>query len=152
MRWSCSASQPSRDRGHRAAVAVFWMADEHGPDAKILAVPARDPRYEQLRDLADVPPHLLAEISHFFDVYKELEPGKDTDVRGWQDRGAAEREITAAQQRGKARHQPVRTDDVRNQGRQAARGAAPSRLPRYRRSGGRRCRTATSPPKPGPGM
>jgi inorganic pyrophosphatase len=83
-------------------VAVFWMADEHGPDAKILAVPARDPRYEQLRDLADVPPHLLAEISHFFDVYKELEPGKGTDVRGWQDRGAAEREITAAQQRGKS--------------------------------------------------
>jgi len=83
-------------------VAVFWMADEHGPDAKVLAVPARDPRYEQLRDLADVPHHLLAEISHFFEVYKELEPGKGTDVRGWQNRDAAEREITAARQRGQS--------------------------------------------------
>jgi inorganic pyrophosphatase len=81
-------------------VAVFWMHDEHGPDAKILAVPARDPRYRQLRDLPDIPAHLLAEISQFFDVYKELEPGKSTDVRGWQDRDAAEREIAAAARRG----------------------------------------------------
>ena len=33
---------------------------------------------------------------HFFDVYKEMEPGKGTDVRGWQDRGAAERVIADA--------------------------------------------------------
>ena len=84
-------------------VGVFWMHDEHGPDAKILAVPARDPRYESLRDLTDVPGHLRAEISHFFDVYKELEPGKGTDVRGWQDRVAAEREITAAVERGRSK-------------------------------------------------
>jgi inorganic pyrophosphatase len=77
-------------------VGVFWMDDEHGPDAKILTVPAHDPRYERIRDLADVPEHLLAEIGHFFDVYKELEPGKGTDVRGWQDRAAAEAEISAA--------------------------------------------------------
>jgi inorganic pyrophosphatase len=77
-------------------VGVFWMDDEHGPDAKILTVPAHDPRYERIRDLADVPEHLLAEIGHFFDVYKELEPGKGTDVRGWQDRAAAEAEIRAA--------------------------------------------------------
>ena len=32
--------------------------------------------------------HLIAEIGHFFDIYKELEPGKSTDVRGWQDRAA----------------------------------------------------------------
>lgn len=82
-------------------VGVFWMLDEHGPDAKILAVPARDPRYETMRDLSDIPVHLRAEISHFFDVYKELEPGKGTDVRGWQDRAAAEQEITLAFERGK---------------------------------------------------
>ena len=35
-------------------VGVFWMHDEHGPDAKVLAVPARDPRYDGMRDLADV--------------------------------------------------------------------------------------------------
>jgi inorganic pyrophosphatase len=84
-------------------VGVFWMHDEHGPDAKILAVPARDPRYEGLRDLGDIPAHLRAEISHFFDVYKELEPGKGTDVRGWQDLAAAEQEISAALERGSGR-------------------------------------------------
>jgi len=77
-------------------VGVFWMSDEHGPDAKILAVAAHDPRYAEVQDLSDVPDYVLAEISHFFDVYKELEPGKDTDVRGWQGRDAAEQEIGAA--------------------------------------------------------
>jgi inorganic pyrophosphatase len=77
-------------------VGVFWMHDEHGPDAKILTVPARDPRYAGMQDFADVPEHLTTEIGHFFDVYKELEPGKGTDVRGWQDRAAAEQVIEAA--------------------------------------------------------
>ena len=71
-------------------VGVFWMTDEKGPDAKILAVPANDPRYSGLQDLGDVPEHVTAEIGHFFHVYKELERGKGTDVRGWQDREAAE--------------------------------------------------------------
>lgn len=77
-------------------VGVFWMNDEHGPDAKILTVPARDSRYTATLELADVPEHLTAEIGHFFDIYKELEPGKRTDVRGWQDRAEAERVIEAA--------------------------------------------------------
>jgi len=77
-------------------VAVFWMHDEGGPDAKVLTVPARDPRWASVQDLADVPGHLTEEIGHFFDIYKELEPGKGTDVRGWQDRSMAEQEIAAA--------------------------------------------------------
>jgi inorganic pyrophosphatase len=77
-------------------VAVFWMLDEHGPDAKILTVPARDPRTAGIQDLADVPAHLTAEIGHFFDIYKELEPGKSSDVRGWQDRATAEQVIKEA--------------------------------------------------------
>jgi inorganic pyrophosphatase len=77
-------------------VAVFWMHDEHGPDAKILAVPAHDPRAGGIRDLPDVPAHLTAEIGHFFDIYKQIEPGKSTDVRGWQDRAAAEQFIAQA--------------------------------------------------------
>ena len=80
-------------------VAVFWMLDEHGPDAKVLTVPAHDPRMAGVRDLGDVPAHLTAEIGHFFNIYKELEPGKSTDVRGWQDRLAAERVIKEAQAR-----------------------------------------------------
>ncbi len=80
-------------------VAVFWMTDEHGPDAKVLTVSARDPRMAGVRDLADVPPHVTAEIGHFFDIYKELEPGKSTDVRGWMDRAEAERVVKEAQLR-----------------------------------------------------
>jgi inorganic pyrophosphatase len=93
-------------------VGVFWMIDEHGPDAKILAVPARDPRYDAVRDLADVPGHLTTEIGHFFDVYKELEPGKGTDVRGWQDRAAADRAIEEAFAR--ARNPAAGSGDVRS--------------------------------------
>ena len=77
-------------------VGVFWMTDEQGPDAKILTVPARDTRFAAIEDLTDVPGYLAAEIGHFFDIYKALEPGKSTDVRGWQDRAAAEQAIKAA--------------------------------------------------------
>jgi inorganic pyrophosphatase len=82
------------------------MTDEHGPDAKILTVPARDTRYATIEDLTDVPGFLAAEIGHFFDIYKALEPGKSTDVRGWQDRAAAEQAIQAAVARagGSAAH------------------------------------------------
>jgi len=77
-------------------VGVFWMVDEKGPDAKILAVPAGDPRWDQISDLADVPPHLLAEIRHFFEVYKALEPAKSTEVGRWAGRPEALDEIAAA--------------------------------------------------------
>ena len=80
-------------------IAVFWMTDEQGPDAKVLTVPAADPRRGGVKDLADVPPYLTAEIGHFFDIYKELEPGKSADVRGWMDRTEAERVIREAQLR-----------------------------------------------------
>jgi len=80
-------------------VAVFWMTDERGPDAKLLGVAAHDVRKARIRDLSDVPSHLLNEIGHFFDIYKELEPGKSTDVRGWMDRAEAERVIKEAEAR-----------------------------------------------------
>jgi inorganic pyrophosphatase len=80
-------------------VAVFWLHDELGADAKVLTVCAHDPRKTAIRDLADVPAHMLAEIGHFFDIYKELEPGKSTDTRGWMDRAEAERVIKESQVR-----------------------------------------------------
>jgi inorganic pyrophosphatase len=80
-------------------IAVFWLHDERGPDAKLLAVAAHDLRKARIRDLSDVPSHLLNEIGHFFDIYKELEPGKSTDVRGWMDRAEAERVIKEAEAR-----------------------------------------------------
>jgi inorganic pyrophosphatase len=77
-------------------VAVFWMLDERGPDAKILCVPANDPRHAHIQDLKDVDAHVLNEIGHFFDVYKDLEPEKSTDTRGWEPRAEAEQVISQA--------------------------------------------------------
>jgi inorganic pyrophosphatase len=73
-------------------IGVLWMADEKGPDAKILAVPSWDVRVEW-RDLHEVPEFVKLEIHHFFDIYKQLEPGKGTQTLNWDDREAAEREI-----------------------------------------------------------
>jgi inorganic pyrophosphatase len=70
-------------------IGVFWMDDEHGPDAKLLCVPAGDMRFDLVRDIGDVPGHQLKEIEHFFDVYKDLEQGKSTSTRGWGDAAEA---------------------------------------------------------------
>jgi inorganic pyrophosphatase len=86
---------------HARAVGVFWMRDDAGPDAKVLAVPAEDPRWAGMEDLEDMPEHLLDEIRHFFEAYKMLEPGKFSEVRDWQGRAAAEAEIAAAFERAK---------------------------------------------------
>jgi inorganic pyrophosphatase len=77
-------------------VAVFWMADEKGPDAKVLCVSSHDPRFAAYKDIEDLPEHLLDEVGNFFEVYKLLEPNKDTTVKGWEGRSAAEAEIQAA--------------------------------------------------------
>ncbi|HDT14553.1 MAG TPA: inorganic diphosphatase [Candidatus Aminicenantes bacterium] len=65
-------------------IGLFKMRDEKGIDYKILCVPVGDPLWNPIDRLADVPPHLLIEIEHFFDVYKELEK-KKTAVEGWED-------------------------------------------------------------------
>ena len=82
-------------------IAVFWMLDERGPDAKVLTVSANDLRMSGIKDLEDVPAHLAAEIAHFFNIYKQLEPGKSSDVRGWQGRTAAEQEVKESQRRAR---------------------------------------------------
>ena len=64
-------------------VAVLEMTDEKGRDLKVLCVPAGDPRWAHLQDLDDVDDFLLAEIRHFFVVYKDLEPGKESVIGGW---------------------------------------------------------------------
>ncbi len=65
-------------------VGLFNMWDEKGPDQKILCVPVGDPQWNWIDRLADVPRHLLEEIRHFFQVYKELEK-KKTKVGDWED-------------------------------------------------------------------
>jgi len=80
-------------------VGVFWMEDEKGPDAKILCVPSHDPNYDAVHDITDLPQRLLDEIEHFFDVYKMLEPEKNSTTRGYEGRDAAYAEIEASKLR-----------------------------------------------------
>lgn len=80
-------------------VGVLWMEDEKGPDAKIISVLLEDPRWETRHDLAEFPPHLLAEIQHFFDVYKMIEPHKSSATSGYEGLDAALKEIEASRAR-----------------------------------------------------
>jgi inorganic pyrophosphatase len=75
------------------AIGMFRMRDEKGRDDKILTVPATDPRMAHLSDIQDVPEFDLLEIKHFFEVYKELEPGKDVETARWVGRDEALAEI-----------------------------------------------------------
>jgi inorganic pyrophosphatase len=80
-------------------IGLFDMEDEHGVDTKVLCVPCADPGWNTLKQLDDLPRALQAEITHFFAIYKDLEPGKQTEVKGWRDRDAALREIEIASER-----------------------------------------------------
>ena len=79
-------------------VGVLDMTDEKGRDQKILAVPDGDPRFREVSDLSDLAMHFLAEIRHFFEVYKTLEE-KETEIIGWQGADTAGETIRDAQQR-----------------------------------------------------
>ena len=60
------------------------MADEKGPDEKVICVPVSDPIGSRVNDLSELNAHLIKEIEHFFKVYKDLEK-KKVDVGGWGD-------------------------------------------------------------------
>jgi inorganic pyrophosphatase len=81
------------------AIGMFRMTDEKGGDDKILAVPSTDPRLEHLRDVHHVPEFDRLEIQHFFEVYKDLEPGKSVEGAQWVGRAEAEAEILNSRQR-----------------------------------------------------
>jgi inorganic pyrophosphatase len=81
-------------------IGVFHMSDEKGPDEKLLCVPLDDPSFERIRDVRDVNGELLDEIEHFFQRYKDLEPTKRTETRGWGSRAEASEILDAA--RGRA--------------------------------------------------
>jgi inorganic pyrophosphatase len=59
-------------------VAVFDMIDDGESDAKILAVPVKDPRFAEIKDLSDVNPHTIEEIKHFFETYKQIQKNEVT--------------------------------------------------------------------------
>jgi inorganic pyrophosphatase len=75
------------------AIGMFRMRDEKGRDDKVLTVAATDPRMAHLNDIGDVPEYQLLEIKHFFQVYKELEPGKQVEAARWVGRDEAVAEI-----------------------------------------------------------
>ena len=80
-------------------VGVFHMADEKGPDEKIICVPLRDPAWMRVSDVHDIPPELRNEIEHFFQVYKDLERGASTETRGFGNRAEAEAIVAGARAR-----------------------------------------------------
>ena len=75
------------------AIGMFRMTDEAGGDDKVLTVPATDPRMSHLRDISDVSEFDRLEIQHFFETYKDLEPGKSVEGAEWAGRAEAEAEI-----------------------------------------------------------
>jgi inorganic pyrophosphatase len=81
------------------ALGMFRMTDEAGGDDKVLCVPATDPRMEHLRDIHHVSEFDRLEIQHFFEVYKDLEPGKSVEGATWVGRTDAEAEIVASRKR-----------------------------------------------------
>jgi inorganic pyrophosphatase len=85
-------------------VGLLWMQDEAGPDAKLICVPPKEPRWKGVEDLRDLPDELLEEIKHFFDVYKALEPDKYANTAGFENRKAAWREIETARAQYAATH------------------------------------------------
>jgi inorganic pyrophosphatase len=66
-------------------IGMLNMEDEAGGDAKLLAVPVDKltPLYREIETPRDLPEVTLASIAHFFEHYKDLEPGKFVKLRGW---------------------------------------------------------------------
>ncbi|MFV0459722.1 MAG: inorganic diphosphatase [Actinomycetales bacterium] len=81
------------------AIGMFHMRDEAGGDDKVLCVPAGDPRLDPIQDLEDISEFHRLEIQHFFEIYKDLEPGKSVEGAHWAGRLEAEEEIHASFQR-----------------------------------------------------
>ncbi len=86
------------------ALGIFWMKDEKGPDAKVIAAPNSDPVWDVYKDLDGLTPALLAEIEHFFDVYKMLEPNKRSLTQGFGGLDEAIKEIKECRDRYRAAH------------------------------------------------
>jgi inorganic pyrophosphatase len=63
-------------------VGMLKMVDKGENDDKILAVPATDPQFDDIHDIADLPRHFPKEVEHFFMVYKQLQ-GTAVESQGW---------------------------------------------------------------------
>jgi inorganic pyrophosphatase len=100
------------------AIGMYRMTDEAGGDDKVLCVPSNDPRLEHLRDIRHVPEFERLEIEHFFNVYKDLEPGKSVEGATWAGRDEAEQEIRQSylRQRDVDEHEAREREATRHDG------------------------------------
>jgi inorganic pyrophosphatase len=86
-------------------VGVLKMTDDSGKDEKILAVPSPrlTQRYVGIHSYSDLPQITLDQVQHFFEHYKDLEPGKWVKVEGWGDAAEARALIVEAIERERRR-------------------------------------------------
>lgn len=79
-------------------IGVLKMSDDSGEDAKLVAVPVSKttPLYDKVQSYQDLPDILIKQITHFFEHYKDLEPGKWVKIEGWGDADEAKQEIIAS--------------------------------------------------------
>jgi inorganic pyrophosphatase len=89
-------------------VGFLDMVDQDELDQKILAVPHRNPRFDQIHTIDQVFRHNLREFEHFFTIYKELE-GKRTEMRGWRGPREARDLIRECREHYLATHPEMRT-------------------------------------------
>ncbi len=85
-------------------IGVLIMEDDGGQDEKVIAVPSPKltRRYEGVENFDDIPDITLNQIEHFFEHYKDLEPGKWVKIGGWRDATEAKRLIVEAIGRAKS--------------------------------------------------
>ncbi|GJE16903.1 inorganic diphosphatase [Methylobacterium marchantiae] len=85
-------------------VGVLVMEDNAGEDEKIIAVPSRHltMRYNRIENYTDLPEITIQQIQHFFEHYKDLEPGKWVKIKRWGDKAEAHRLILEGIERAKA--------------------------------------------------
>ena len=72
------------------------MRDRDEEDTKIIAIPMNDPTWSGYKDISELPPHIMQEMTHFFTVYKNLEKGKQTAVMKVEDAKKARKSIEKA--------------------------------------------------------
>ncbi|NHC44287.1 inorganic diphosphatase [Motilibacter aurantiacus] len=89
------------------AIGMFRMTDEAGGDDKVMCVVAGDPRFDRVQDIDDMPEFDRLEVQHFFEVYKDLEPGKSVEGATWTGRAEAEAEIVRSRERQAAGGHPM---------------------------------------------
>jgi inorganic pyrophosphatase len=85
-------------------IGVMKMQDEAGGDEKIIAVPSHkiSKRYDGITNYTQLPQITLDQIQHFFEHYKDLEPGKWVKLLGWGDADEARRLIVEAMERARS--------------------------------------------------